>query len=74
MDKQKIDKEITIGFTKMFFWMATIPLTVWCWDYVIKLEIYNFTLVSLLFLVAIFFEVVFMSDQSIKLIEKAEDA
>jgi hypothetical protein len=73
MNKQEKDKAVTIGFTKMFFGMGTIPGTVYLWDYVLDLGLYDFTIVSLLFLIVILLETVWVSNESIKLIELAEE-
>ena len=73
MNKQDKDKAVTIGFTKMFFAMGTIPGTVYLWDYVLDLGLYDFTTVSLLFLIVILFETIWVSNESIKLIELADE-
>jgi len=73
MNEQEIDKAVTIGFTKMFFAMGTIPGTVFLWDYVLDIGIYDFTIVSLLFFIVILLEVVWVSIESLKLIDLAEE-
>jgi len=53
--------------------MGTIPGTVYLWDYVLDIGIYDFTTVSLLFLIVILFETIWVSNESIKLIELADE-
>jgi len=73
MNRQELDKAVTIGFTRMFLAMGTIPATVFLWDYVLNIGIYDFTLTSLLFLIVIFLEIILVSVEAGKLAELAED-